>query len=343
MILILNCGSQSIKWKLFNQNLFLLKKGRVDVKDAKKYRHFLIGQLKQIREGSEGIEFVGHRVVHGGPKFKKPAKVDKKVLREIEKHSPLAPLHNPFNVLGIKLAQKVFPESKHFAVFDTEFFKNLPLKAKTYPLPDRIRKKYFFERFGFHGLSHQYAAGQGAEKIKKLIEKLKIISCHLGGGASITAIRNGRPVDTSMGLTPLEGLVMMTRPGSLDPGLVLSLAQDAKIKKEELVDILNRESGVKGIAGSADMKSVLRLVEKGDEKAKLALDIFVYSIQKYIGAYFVVLGGCDLLIFTGAIGFGSAKIRKMILKPLKILKNAKILAIETNEELLMAQKIKDLV
>lgn len=219
--------------------------------------------------------------------------------------------------------------------FDTEFFSTLPEKVYTYPLPENIRKKYKIKKFGFHGISHEYAAKEGSRIVGKAINNLKIITCHLGGGASITAINKGKAVDTSMGFTPMEGLVMMTRSGSLDPGIILYLNREVK----NLDYVLNNESGIKGICGLSDMRDVLKAIKRGNKKAKLALDIFVYSIQKYIGAYFAILGGCDLLVFTGAIGAGSAKIVNMICKPLPILKNTKVLSVKSNEELAIAQKI----
>jgi len=354
MILVLNCGSQSIKWKLFDKNLGLIKQGGKDIKNAKKYRHFLIEQLKKIKQSHQDIKIIGHRVVHGGPKLREPIKVTPMILREIQKYNKLAPLHNPFNVLGIQIAKKVFPKISQFAVFDTGFFKDLPEKSRIYPLPENLRKKYFIQKYGFHGTSHKYAGQKAAQKIlnceaitrsesdwfQKPFNKLKIITCHLGGGASITAIKNGKAIDTSMGFTPLQGLVMMTRHGDIDPGLILYLSKKIGIKKLE--KILNKKSGIKGICGLSDMRDVLKAVKKKNSKALLALKVFTYSIQKYIGSYFAILNGCDILVFTGSIGSGSKKIRNMVCKNMSILKNTKILAIETNEELAIAEKIQDL-
>lgn len=350
MILILNLGSQTIKWKLFDKNLGLIKQGKVNIKNPKKYKDFLVSELKKIQKTNKTIKLIGHRVVHGGPKLRKPIKITPKALKEIKKYNELAPLHNPFNVLGIETCKKVFSKAKQFAVFDTGFFKDLPEKSKICSLPENLRKKYFIRKYGFHGISHEYVSKQAAQKIKKPFNKLKIITCHLGGGASITAIKNGKAIDTSMGFTPLQGLVMMTRTGDIDPGIILYLSK--KIGAKKLHEILNKKSGIKAICGLSDMRNVLKAVEKknppslklrrASKKAKLALDIFVYSIQKYIGSYFAILNGCDILVFTGAIGYGSKKIRNMICKNMSILKNTKILAIETNEELAIAQKIKNL-
>lgn len=337
MILVLNCGSQSIKWKLFSKKLNLKKQGKIELKNSKKYRAFLLSELKRTKWLLGKIYIVGHRVVHGGEKFREPTKITKGVLRELEKYENLAPLHNPFNILGIKIAKRIFKKASQFAVFDTGFFKDLPQVAKIYPIPENLRKKHSILRYGFHGISHEYVAREASKIVKKPFSRLKIITCHLGGGTSITAIKNGRAIDTSMGFTPLEGLVMMTRGGNLDPGILLFLAK--KIKIERLDEILNQESGIKAICGLSDMREVLEAVNRGNKKAKLALDVFVYSIQKYIGAYFGILGGCDILVFTGAIGFGSKKIRDMICRDFKILKNSRILAIQTDEELAIAKKI----
>jgi len=336
MLLILNCGSQSIKWKLFTDNLKVEKKGKKEVFNSKNYQKVLTEELKKI---PKDVEIIGHRVVHGGKKFRKPIKINKNLLKELEKFNELAPLHNPFNILGIKISQRLFPKKSQIAVFDTEFYTDLPERSCIYPLPENIRKKYGFQRLGFHGISHEYAAEQGAKRIKKTFKKLKIITCHLGGGSSITAIKNGRAVDTSMGFTPMEGLMMMTRAGDIDSGIVLELAQKFSLKKVN--KILNFESGLKGISGLSDMKKILKAVEKRNKKAGLALEVFVYRIQKYIGAYFAVLGGCDLLVFTGAIGWedGDKKIKSRVCKNLHFLDKTKVVAIKPNEELAIANKI----
>jgi len=305
MILVLNCGSQSIKWKIFDQKLRLKKKGKA--------RGSLKKELKKIKED---ITLVGHRVVHGGEEFKKPTRINKEVLKKLQKYNKLAPLHNPYNLLGIKIALKKFPKASHFAVFDTEFYKDLPKVSSNYALPENLRKKY--RRFGFHGISHEYAM--------KKVKGKKIISCHLGGGCSITAIKNGKAIDTSMGFTPMEGLIMMTRSGDIDPGIVLDLGKKAK-------RVLNYESGMKGLTGTDEMLKILK------KKNTLALEMFVYRIKKYIGAYYAILGGCDVLVFTGMIGAGDPRIRKLVCKDLNILKKTKIVSIKPDEELAIAQKI----
>jgi acetate kinase len=201
-------------------------------------------------------------------------------------------------------------------------------------LPQALRKKYGFRKYGFHGISHEYAAQAAAKIIGQPLESLKIITCHLGGGSSIAAIKNGQAIDTSMGFTPLAGLLMMTRPGDIDPGIVIKLCQELSFKKTE--EILNKESGLKALCGFSDMRQVLGQAAKGDKECRLALETFTYQIKKYIGAYSAVLGGCDAVVFTGAIGFGSKKIRKMIMQGLTI---KRVLAVQADEELAIAQKI----
>lgn len=324
MILILNCGSQSIKWKVFNKKLKLIKDGRKNAFSKFGFKRILKKELGSIKEN---INCVGHRVVHGGREFTEPTKITKEVFKKLKKLNKLAPLHNPYNILGIKVAQRVFPEVQNIAVFDTQFYKNLPNKSSLYPLPEYLTKT--FKKFGFHGISHEYAAREAAEEMGLDFDKIKIISCHLGGGSSITAIKNGEAVDTSMGYTPMEGLMMMNRSGDIDPGIIIELGKKAK-------QILNYESGIKGVCGESDM---LKVLKRKDKKAKLALEIFAYRIRKYIGAYFAILNGCDLLVFTGAIGSGDIRIRKMILDDLDIIKNVKIVAIKPNEELAIVKKI----
>src|SRR3989344_496211 len=333
MILALNCGSQSIKYKIFNSDFKVLREKVVIFKNQRDYDQILIKTLNELKSFNGLIKVVGHRVVHGGPKFRNPTEVTPLILKELRRYNKLAPLHNPFNLLGISVASKIFPGTKQVAVFDTGFYSGLPEEASIYPLPESIRKKYGFQRFGFHGISHKHASERAGGE--------KIISCHLGGGSSITAIKNGKAIDTSMGFTPLEGLTMMSRCGDLDPGIVLELARTLSPEKTEA--ILNHESGLKGICGLTDMKEILKKADEKDKKAILALKIFIYRIQKYIGAYYAILGGCDTLVFTGAIGAGSLKIRQLICGGLAILNKpnkVKILTVRPNEELAIAEEVK---
>jgi len=334
MILVLNCGSQSIKWKIFSAkggsasggDLKLVNQGKRDVFVAEEFENILTDELGKI---TEEITLVGHRVVHGGGIFTKPLEITPENLAELEKINHLAPLHNPYNLLGIKISQKVFAQIPQIAVFDTEFFANLPEKAYTYALPENIAKEFGFRRFGFHGISHEFIA--------KKIKAKKIITVHLGGGSSICAIKNGKVIDTSMGFTPMEGLVMMTRSGNIDAGIVLELVKEFGIEGAD--KILNKNSGIKGMCGQGDMLKVLEKIKQGDAATKLAFDVFVYSVQKYIGGYFAILGGCDVLVFTGSIGAGNPKTRNAICKGLDILTKTKVLAIETDEELAIARRL----
>jgi len=327
MILVLNCGSQSIKWKVFNEKLKVVQEGRRNVLAQENFQEILAEELNKIDRTK--VNLIGHRVVHGGGIFTKSTEITSNNIGQLEKISNLAPLHNPFNVFGIKKCQEVFGGVKNVAVFDTEFFNDLPSYVYTCALPEEIVKECGFRKYGFHGISHEYVASKTKAK--------KIITVHLGGGCSITAIKNGKAIDTSMGFTPMQGLIMMTRAGDIDSGIVLELVK--KYGLDRTNDILNKESGVSGICGEKEMLKVLDKVKAGDKKAKLAFDVFVYSAKKYIGSYFAILGGCDALIFTGSIGSGLKITRNAICKNLDILKNTKIMAVETDEELAIAQKI----
>lgn len=380
MILVLNCGSQSIKWKVFlpaqagDKDLKVVREGKCAVFDQETFPEILAQELKKI--SGLKIDIVGHRVVHGKDIFREPVEITEENIEKLEALNHLAPLHNPFNVLGIKTCQEIFQGVPQIAVFDTEFFKDLPAYAYTYDLPEEITEEFGFRRYGFHGISHEYVAKKACEILEKSFNKLhpvkyrkavispkaklfnrvKIITCHLGGGSSIAAIKNGKAIDTSMGFTPMQGLVMMTRAGDMDFGIVLELMRKFTIDRTS--EILNKESGVKGICGEGEMLKVLEMLKNDNKKvhpesyrrAKLALDVFVYSIKKYVGAYYAILGGCDILIFTGSIGSGSAKIRNMICKDLDILNpsarlraGTKVLAIKTDEEFAIADKIVKLI
>jgi len=336
-ILVLNSGSTSLKFKVFDGGLRILKEKTIEnigLGAIKSHEQALELVLKEIEP--DKIKAVGHRVVHGGNDFFEPTLITPRIIKKLEKYNRLAPLHNPANILGIKASMKLLPKVSNIVCFDTSFFKNLPEKVKVYGLPLKFYKKYGIRRFGFHGLSHQYAAEVAAKKLKKPLSKLKLITCHLGGGSSITAIKNGRPIDTSMGFTPMEGLVMMTRAGDIDPGIITHLISSVR----DLSHLLNYESGMKGLSGvSENMRDILRAAKGGNERAKLALEIYCYRIKKYIGAYSAILEGLDGLVFIGAIGYGSKIIREMVVKDLSILEGIKVLAIETNEELIIAREV----
>ena len=342
MILVLNCGSQSIKYKLFHfqkrqpQEIAFEK---IVIKKSDQYKKILQKKLKEINRKYPNIIGIGHRVVHGGNKLKEPTKITNDVIKQIKRFSHIAPLHNPYNILGIETAKDFFKKIPQIAVFDTGFYKTLPPASYLYALPKNLADK--FRKYGFHGISHQYLAEQAAKNLHKPLSKINLITCHLGGGSSITAIKKGKAIDTSMGFTPMEGVAMMSRCGDIDPGIIIELSR--KYSSNNLNYILNHQSGLKGLCGYDSMLKILEKVKKGDKKAELALDIFCYRIKKYIGAYYAILQKVDALVFSGAIGFNSKKIRNMIVKNLTILKGVKVLTIKTNEELAIAKQVINLV
>jgi len=344
-ILVLNAGSTSLKYKLFNiKNFEILKQENFNNLGQGKKNHLqaFISILRSIGDLTN-IKIVGHRVVHGGQKFYQPTLINDEIIKELAKFNHLAPLHNPYCLKVIESARAYLSNIPHLAVFDTAFFTTLPLKAKIYAIPIKYYKEDGIQRFGFHGISHQYVAKKAAEKMKKKLEKINLITCHLGGGCSIAAIKQGKAIDTSMGYTPLEGLVMMTRPGDIDSGLILHLIENSNLSEQEVYNLLNYESGVKGLFGSGVFLELLKAVKKGDKKAKLAFEIFVYHIQKYISAYYGILGKVQAVVFTGAIGAGDSYTRRKICQNLNILKNTKILSIPSNEELAIAQECQKLI
>jgi acetate kinase len=297
--------------------------------------------IRRILGGIYKIEAIGHRVVHGFEKFKEPVLIDQRVIQKIRECSELAPLHNPANLDGILACKRLLPRVRQVAVFDTAFHHTLPKYAYIYGLPYEYYRKLGIRKYGFHGTSHEYVACEAAKILKRPLERLKIVTCHLGNGCSITAIDKGKSIDTSMGFTPLEGLIMGTRCGDIDPALVTFIMRNKKIDVRKMDDILNKDSGLKGISGiSNDMRELLRRRSKGNKRAKLALDIFIYRIKKYIGAYVAVMGGLDALVFTAGIGEHARLIRKAICRGsfahLKL--KPKILVVPTNEELMIARQ-----
>ena len=269
----------------------------------------VISQTRVLREEAELLG-IGHRVVHGGEVFHEPALVDDTVIAAIRELIPLAPLHNPENLLGIEAALERYPHVPQVAVFDTAFHQSIPPQAFHYALPYDFYKTHHVRRYGFHGTSHHYVAERAAMHLGKPLEALNLITLHLGNGASATAIKAGKSADTSMGLTPLEGLVMGTRCGDLDPAIPFYLGRRMGISNEELESLLNHQSGLKGICDVNDMREIIRRASGGDSRAQLAIDMFCYRIKKYIGAYFAVLGRVDAIVFTGGIGENAAAIRK---------------------------------
>jgi len=376
-ILVINSGSATLKFKVFDfVNLKEIMSGIVEriglpgsfieikkeklkiqnnsaVSNHEQALRLVLGKLLTYNLKLETITLVGHRVVHGGEEFTKPTLVAKETLKKLAKYDKLSPLHNPANLMGIRACQKFLPQAKNIAVFDTGFYSTLPDYAYTYAIPIDFYKKHAIRRYGFHGISHEYVANETARIFKKPLAKLNLITCHLGSGASITAVRGGRAVDTSMGFTPLEGLAMSTRSGDLDPAIPLFLIRELKLSPQEVDNILNKKSGLLGLSGFSDMREVLtaagykvegfksKKVSVGKKKlSNLALQVFVYRIRKYLGAYGAVLGKVDAIVFTAGIGERNKTVRDLIMKDIKISGQPKILAIPTNEELMIAKKIK---
>ncbi len=339
-VLVLNCGSSSIKYQLIEMNhkANLLAKGlveRVGMDDAilnhkpegkEKVKETLSipdhqtgidkvlnaltddehGVIKDVHE----IDAAGHRVAHGGENFSKSALITDEVKKDIKECIELAPLHNPANLEGIMAMEKLLPEIPQVAVFDTSFHQTMPEKAYLYGIPYEYYEKYNVRRYGFHGTSHKFVAEKAANMLGKDWKDMKIITCHLGNGASVAAINKGDSVDTSMGFTPIEGLVMGTRCGDLDLGVVFYLMDKENLSKAEINKILNKKSGMLGVSGvSYDMRDIEEAAEKGNERAKAALELYSYRVKKYIGGYAAAMGGVDMIVFTGGIGENADLIR----------------------------------
>jgi acetate kinase len=337
-ILVINCGSSSLKFSYFDtgqetnnlegmveriglENSLLFsssKKGKTNKElGSVDYSEAFQNVLALLTDHGQGvigdpneITAVGHRVVHGGDKYGSAVIIDGEVIKEIDKNSCFAPLHNPLNLMVIKESMKFMPKVPQVAVFDTSFHQKMPAHAYLYGLPYDFYEKLGIRRYGFHGISHNYVALQAAGYLKRDFRELKMITCHLGSGASLCAIDHGRSVDTTMGLTPMEGLVMGTRAGDLDPSILIYLCKERGFSIEEIDEILNRQSGLKGLSGiSSDFRSLADAANKGEARALLAIHIFCYRIRKYIGGYTAALGGLDVLVFTGGIGEGSGWVR----------------------------------
>lgn len=329
-ILVINCGSSSVKAEVIDalqhETKLSMKLSRLSEEDAvlefsdesnprkcpgqghDQALRFAIPLLKD--KLATPLAGIGHRVVHGGKEFSDPVLIDSEVLGKIEELSALAPLHNPVNVKGIKLAQEFWPNLPHVAVFDTAFHHTLPRRAKEYALPKAWRESYDIRRYGFHGTSHSYVAHQAAQHVGFGLRDLRLITCHLGNGASVCAVEYGRSVETSMGLTPLEGLVMGSRSGDVDPGILLHIMKKEELGADDMDRILNKESGLKALGGDNDMRDLESRAAAGDEDARLAIQVFAHRLRKYIGAYAALMGGVDAIIFTGGIGENSALIRE---------------------------------
>ena len=340
LILVINSGSSSIKYRFFEVGTYsVIATGLIEkIGEAesrlrhswlnKENRYEEITETQNVPDHSKGFDWIvdvtvrtssggerelfgiGHRVVHGGEVFREPTLIDDRVITAIKKMIPLAPLHNPVNLTGIEVAFERRPDVPQVAVFDTAFHQSMPPSAFHYALPKELYTEHHVRRYGFHGTSHHYVAKRAAEHLDRPLDTVNLITLHLGNGASAAAVRKGKSVDTSMGMTPMEGLVMGTRCGDIDPAIHFYLGRETGMTNEELEKMFNQESGLKGICGVNDMREIIRLACSGDEHAQLAIDIYCYRIRKYIGAYSAVLGQVDAMVFTGGIGENAALIRK---------------------------------
>jgi acetate kinase len=319
-VLVLNSGSSSLKYQLIEPDSGeSLADGTVEqigepsspVTDHGAALRVAFEKLRDdgIDLNACGLVAVGHRVVHGGPVFYQPTVIDDKVVAELKGLSMLAPLHNPPAMQGIEVARKMLPKVPHVAVFDTAFFHNLPAAAATYAIDRELAEKWHIRRYGFHGTSHRYVSQQAAAFLYQPWEKLNQIVLHLGNGASASAIAGGRPVDTSMGLTPLEGLVMGTRSGDIDAGIVSYLHREADMSVDDIESMLNHHSGLVGLAGERDFRRLREMIESGNSSAQLAYDVFIHRLRKYVGAYLAVLGHTDVVTFTAGVGENAAAVR----------------------------------
>ena len=323
-ILVINCGSSSVKYHLINlpdDERVLTGKVESIGESGGEFETHDQALLHVVAEcGDASIDAVGHRVVHGGEKFIDPTIIDSSVLAEIDACSIDAPLHNPYNLLGITIAQTHWPSVPHVAVFDTAFHVRMPRRAREYAIDAETAAKYRVRRFGFHGTSHEYVAGVAASALNSDVTQLRIVTLHLGNGASACAVEYGKSTETSMGMTPLEGLVMGSRSGDVDAGVVLSLWRSGDFTVEEMDELLNRKSGLKGLSGIGnDLREIEDAAEQGNDRARMAINIFAHRARKYIGAYASAMGGLDAVVFTGGIGENSATMRRRILQRLEFL------------------------
>jgi len=335
-ILVLNSGSSSIKCQYFIRQKSIASVSVERIGEEESYSQIIcngekksytasianhhealntiLSLLKQtnILTSIDKLDAVGHRVVHGGEMFKEPTLVNEEVIQTIRSLIPLAPLHNPANLEGLEVLHNTYPNLPQVAVFDTAFHQNMPEYAYLYPIPYKLGKTSNIRRYGFHGTSHAYVAKEAAKILNKDLNNVNLITLHLGNGASVTAIRSGQSIDTSMGLTPLEGLMMGTRSGDIDPSIIPYLAHNSEMDIDAIDKMLNKESGLKGICGTNDMREVLEQAEQKDTLSVLALAMYTYRIKKYIGAYTVALGRVDAIVFTGGIGEHASKVREMV-------------------------------
>jgi len=335
-ILVLNSGSSSIKCQYFidqksiasvlverigeeeshSQINYADKKesGNASITDHHQALNTILSLLmkSKVLTSIDELDAVGHRVVHGGEVFQEPTLINEEVIETIRSLIPLAPLHNPANLEGLEALYNKYPNLPQIAVFDTAFHQSMPEHAYTYPIPHKLSKASNIRRYGFHGTSHAYVAKEAAKMLNKELNSVNLITLHLGNGASVTAIKAGKSIDTSMGLTPLEGLMMGTRSGDIDPAIIPYLAHNSDMNIDTIEKMLNKESGLKGICGTNDMREVIDQAEHNDPLSTLALEMYTYRIKKYIGAYTVALGRVDAIVFTGGIGEHASKVREIV-------------------------------
>ncbi|MBE5969085.1 MAG: acetate kinase [Lachnospiraceae bacterium] len=388
-ILVINCGSSSLKFQLIDSDsenvlakglcerigidgsriVYQPAGGEKETTEAPMPTHTeaiklvldsLIDANKGVIKSLDEIGAVGHRVVHGGEKFAKSTLITDEVIKAIEECNDLAPLHNPANIIGINACKELMPNTPMVAVFDTAFHQTMPEEAYIYGIPYEYYEKYKVRRYGFHGTSHSFVSKRAAEMLGKPYDSLKTIVCHLGNGASICAVDHGKSVETSMGMTPLEGLIMGTRSGDIDPAIVEFIAKKENKTVEEVLKILNKESGVQGISGfTSDFRDIEEGIEKGNKRAKLAMDVFAHRVVRYVGAYIAQMNGVDAIVFTAGLGENDKTIREMVCSHLEFLgvklddaqnskrgedlivstddSKVKVLVIPTNEELMIAR------
>ena len=388
-ILVINCGSSSLKFQLIDSDsenvlakglcerigidgsriVYQPAGGEKETTEAPMPTHTeaiklvldsLIDANKGVIKSLDEIGAVGHRVVHGGEKFAKSTLITDEVIKAIEECNDLAPLHNPANIIGINACKELMPNTPMVAVFDTAFHQTMPEEAYIYGIPYEYYEKYKVRRYGFHGTSHSFVSKRAAEMLGKPYDSLKTIVCHLGNGASICAVDHGKSVETSMGMTPLEGLIMGTRSGDIDPAIVEFIAKKENKTVEEVLKILNKESGVQGILGfTSDFRDIEEGIEKGNKRAKLAMDVFAHRVVRYVGAYIAQMNGVDAIVFTAGLGENDKTIREMVCSHLEFLgvklddaqnskrgedlivstddSKVKVLVIPTNEELMIAR------
>ncbi len=392
-ILILNAGSSSLKYQLIDmQDETIVAKGLVErigiagskikqtagdkvfeaqapMKDHVEGIQYMLAALMDAEKGvvksMDEIGAVGHRVLHGGEKFSGSVLINDAVIAAVEENIPLGPLHNPANLMGIRACQQIMPSTPNVAVFDTAFHQTMPKKAYLYGVPKEYYTRLKVRRYGFHGTSHRYVSKRAAEFLGLPVEGLKVITCHLGNGSSLAAVMDGKCVDTSMGITPLEGVIMGTRSGSLDPAVVQFIANNDHKTVDEVLDILNKKSGLVGLSGiSSDMRDIDAAADSGNEDAIIAREILVYGIRKYIGAYAAAMNGVDVIVFTAGIGENNTNIRRLVMEGFDYLgakidleKNktreeavistddsrVKVVVIPTNEEIVIARDTLELV